>query len=107
MKRENERNRRELVGEVRMTAANCEASEKKPRLLSFLAPTFEASNSLERYRVEMYKLNKVGRTNFARLVGIIRRKTKTLRRKRVENKEDAYEIMAEDKDDPLRSPHVA
>lgn len=49
----------------------------------------------------MYKLNRVGRTNFARLVGITRRKTKTLRRKRVENREDAYEIMVNDKDDRL------
>lgn len=90
-----------------MTVTNGEASEWKPRLLLFPASVFEASDSLwERYRVEMYKLNRVGRTNFARLVGIIRRKTKTLRRKRVENREDAYEIMVEDKDDRLWSPHA-
>lgn len=70
-KRENKRKRRELVGEVRMTVTNGEASECKPRLLPFPASAFGASDSLwERYRVEVYKLNRVGRTNFARLVGI-------------------------------------
>ena len=89
MESETRRNRREAVGRVRTTMAKCEAGDlwfylvRKPFgdkrgaptwlpcLLGFSSPGFDRSSLLlKRYRAEMYKLYKVGRTNIAKRVGI-------------------------------------
>ena len=89
MERETRRNQRELVGRVRITVANCEAGDLRfclvrepfgdkggaptwlPCLLDFSSLGFDRSClSLKRYRAEMYKLYRVGRTNVAKRVGI-------------------------------------
>ena len=88
MESETRRNLREPVGRVRATMANCEAGDlwfclvRKPFgdkrgaptwllcLLDFSSPGFDRSSLLKRYRAEMYKLYKVGRTNVAKRVGI-------------------------------------